>query len=212
MSKVYILCEGVTEELFVEKVLAPHFAALDIFIVPIPASGTIQKYHVVRKTICSLLRDRSATLVTMMFDYYGLSKNYPGRTNPIGNSPIEKVTFVEQAIQHDINDRRFRAYLSMHEFEALLFSAVGEIASALDVSLRQVERIRQSFPTPEDINDNPNTAPSKRLLGLYSRYVKTIDGIKIGARIGLPSMRAECAHFAEWIDEIESRGRQGNTP
>ena len=70
--------------------------------------------------------------------------------------------------------------------------------------LPQVERIRQGFPTPEDINDHPDTAPSARLRKLFPRYSKPFFGTLISRRIGLADMRAECKHFGEWLKALEA--------
>jgi len=35
MIRVYIFCEGQTEDTFVREVLVPHFSRLDIFVNPI---------------------------------------------------------------------------------------------------------------------------------------------------------------------------------
>ena len=60
---------------------------------------------------------------------------------------------------------RFMPFVVMHEFEGLLFSDCAAFSrgigrSDLDVSLRE---IRNDFTTPEEINDSPITAPSKRV-------------------------------------------------
>lgn len=97
----------------------------------------------------------------------------------------------------------------MHEFEALLFSECRTLseslgAPSLEASLR---RIREAFATPEDINDSPRTAPSKRLLDLMSeesqRYEKPTHGFIALDDIGLPTVRAECPHFDAWLRRLE---------
>ena len=35
MKRVYILCEGQTEEKFVNSVLAPYFTPQDIYVIPV---------------------------------------------------------------------------------------------------------------------------------------------------------------------------------
>ena len=95
-------------------------------------------------------------------------------------------------------EARFVPYLQIHEFEALLFSAPEIFASAvgqaeLGPALRH---IRDQFATPEEINDDPNSAPSKRILAAYPRYRKVIDGAVGAKSVGLARMLAECRHFA----------------
>jgi len=95
----------------------------------------------------------------------------------------------------------------MHEFEGLLFSDCAAFSRGIDRpdlegDLRQV---RNQFPTPEDINDSPLTAPSKRIKGLYPRYEKRLMGCLAALEIGLECMRQECPHFGEWLAKLESR-------
>src|SRR5260370_34666428 len=80
--KVYVVVEGRTEETFIDQLLNPHLSALGHILIPVPEQ--IQKYSRVSKRIRSLLGDSSASLVTTMFDYYGLPTNFPGREQPQG--------------------------------------------------------------------------------------------------------------------------------
>ena len=117
----------------------------------------------------------------------------------------QKVQTVERALSADINDERFIPYIQLHEFEALLFTDVDKLDDSI-VSLTQhrsqITRLRQiieEFPDPEDINDGVNTAPSKRLLALYTGYQKNVVGPLVAEEIGLAALRAKCAHFNSWI-------------
>jgi hypothetical protein len=118
------------------------------------------------------------------FDFYGLPDNFPGCKATTGNA-FQKVRFVENAFEKDINDRRFSAYLSLHEFESLLFSSPPEIAKTLNAAEKEPElrAIRKSFASPEEINDNPKTAPSKRLRDHFPRYNKVFFGRLIAKRV-----------------------------
>jgi hypothetical protein len=80
-------------------------------------------------------------------------------------------------------DARFvLSYVQVHEFEGLLFSDIEQFQYVLDVwnehSRAALLAVRQSFATPEAINDNPETAPSKRLLTIFEAgaYSKTEHG------------------------------------
>ncbi len=57
---------------------------------------------------------------------------------------------------------------------------------------------------PEDINDSQQTAPSKRILAAMPGYQKTLHGPVIAGDFGLDAMRAECPHFSQWLEKIES--------
>ena len=218
MKKALVLVEGQTEEAFVKRVLQEHLLKYHVSLIPIIVStkrvksgpdfkGGIVSYKRVRGDILRLLNDSSAELITTMFDLYGLPNDFPGRSEARG-APQEKVRFVEEAFKNDIDNRRFLGYLSLHEFEGLLFSSPSIIAKTLNAQNREneINRIRNSFSSPEEINDNPETAPSKRLLDIFPRYEKVFYGSTIAHRIGINTMRSECHHFNEWITVLENLG------
>lgn len=99
----------------------------------------------------------------------------------------------------------------MHEYEALLFSDCRRLANSLQVPQLepQLAEIRQAFETPEDINDSPETAPSKRIVALMEsvslRYDKPLYGFIALDDIGLPAVRAQCPHFDRWVRRLERR-------
>ena len=219
MKKVLILAEGQTEETFIKQILAPHLLPLDVSPVPIIIAtkriksgshfkGGVPSYEKVRKEIQRLLGDSSAALVTTMIDYYGLPRSFPGRAAAQGATPLERVRFVEDALRTDITHPKFVPYYSLHEFEALLFastSAIAQVFAKPDLE-QPLAAIRAAFPTPEDIDDDPVTAPSARLESLYPRYSKPFFGFLIAARIGIQAMRDECGHFDEWLTRLEEPG------
>lgn len=95
----------------------------------------------------------------------------------------------------------------MHEFEALLFSDCAAFSSnaICDPAFTSaLQAIRDTFPTPEDINDSPDTAPSKRIRSLIPRYQKPLHGTLGILAIGLPKIRQQCPHFHGWLSRLES--------
>lgn len=214
--KVFILVEGQTEESFIKNLLS-DFMPNELFLQPVVVAtkrvnsggkfkGGVPSYTKIRGEVMRLLRDSSACMVTTMLDYYALPTSFPGRAKPIGVSSEDRVRFVEDAWTADIGSPRFRAYLSLHEFEALLFSDPQAIADgfAKKELFPQLYTIRESFATPEEINDRPETAPSARLEALYPRYSKPFFGTLIARRIGLETMISECPHFARWVDFLRN--------
>ncbi len=215
MLKILVLVEGQTEEKFVNDILCKHFLTKNIFLTPIISStkriksggkfrGEITSYNKVKQDILRLLNDSSSKLVTTMIDLYGLPNDFPGNNN-LPSQSNQLLAHLESAFEADINSNKFKAFLVKYEFEGLLFSNPDEIAKKLtNRSLAQkLWEIRNSFQTPEDINNNPQTAPSKRILNLFKDYNKVSDGTIIADRIGLPLLRKECKHFDEWITFIE---------
>ncbi len=71
----------------------------------------------------------------------------------------------------------------------------------------EFEAICRTFESPEDIDDHPNTAPSKRIINLYKYDDKNTDGILAAIEIGLSKMRQECQHFDQWLKKLESLKR-----
>ena len=94
----------------------------------------------------------------------------------------------------------------MHEFEALLFSDPNRFAQGIgrgDLTAK-LQAIRQTFASPEDINDSAETAPSKRIESLFPGYEKPLLGVVAALEIGLPTIRQQCPHFNEWLERLEA--------
>lgn len=216
MSRVYIVVEGQTEESFVTQVLGAVLWPSNVYPIPILLGGMGGRpiYPRVRKDILVLLKQERTAYCTTMVDFYGLGAGYPGAPVVVGMPPLEKVRRLEEAMKADIvaevpelrPDVRFLPYLQLHEHEALLFSdpealARGIYQPSLEPSLRQ---IRNAFPTPEDIDDSPATAPSKRINALYPGYRKPLHGTLAALTVGIESMRAECPHFRQWVEWLQT--------
>jgi len=216
MKRVLILVEGQTEERFVKDVLCPHLWARGIDATPKVATtkrvkrgpdfkGGVTDYQKVENDLRKLLGDTDAVSVTTFIDYYALPADFPGMSNRPTGSPHDRARYVEAAWERKIDQDRFHAYLMIHEFEALLFAKPDELSTALyqPTILPQLMSIRSSFSTPEDINDNPQTAPSKRIAQLLPGYQKTLHGPLLTKRMGLELIRQECPHFNEWLSWLE---------
>jgi len=217
MKRVLVLVEGPTEERFIKDVLAPHLESKEIYAIPKIVTtkrvkqgpdfkGGITDYQKVENDLKRLLGDTGAALITSFIDYYGLPPEFPGMaTRPIA-SPLERAQHVEAEWKSRIGHPRFLSYLMTHEFEALLFSKPEELSRALYQSDLgpKLKAIRDSFPTPEEIDDDPLTVPSKRILRLLPAYQKTVHGPLVTRRIGLETLRRECRHFNDWLLKLES--------
>jgi hypothetical protein len=89
--------------------------------------------------------------------------------------------------------------------EGLLYSNPEKFAAWFGesvVSILQAER--NAFPTPEHINDNPKSAPSKRIRNCCDGYDKPLHGSLLAINIGLDSIRQQCLHFNQWLLRLES--------
>jgi hypothetical protein len=220
MRRVLILVEGQTEERFVKAILQPHLWNTGVHPEPKIVTtkrvksgpdfkGGVTSFGKVEYDIRLLLGDTNAALLTTMLDYYGLPKDFPGQQQLRGSNSHEKAKELEAALEsHFQGAPRFLAYLMVHEFEALLFSAPTVLAQVMNEPSAgtHLQSIRNSFATPEDINDDPVTKPSARVLGRFPGYQKVLHGPNALSRIGLATVRRECAHFNEWVTKLETIG------
>lgn len=220
MRKVLILVEGQTEERFVKAILQPHLWPMGVHPEPKIVTtkrvksgpdfkGGISNFGKVEYDIQLLLGDSDAALVTTMIDYYGLPDDFPGKRRLQSSNSHDRAEELETALErHFAAGPKFSPYLMIHEFEALLFSSPGVLAQAMNEpsATTHLQRIRDSFPTPEDIDDDPMTKPSARLLHRFPAYQKVLHGPNTISRIGLATIRRECAHFNEWVSRLERLG------
>lgn len=201
MNFIYILVEGVTEEKFVKEVLNPYFESKDICAHPIPLRG-VSKYSIVKKELQILLKNQSMRIVTTMIDLYGSPSDMPKKSQlSQGMNHEQKANLLEEALKEEISNDKFIPYYQLHEFEALLFSDVTQFSFVLK-NTGVFDNILRT-KTPEEINDSPHTAPSKRIMKEIPNYSKTTHGIIIAKRIGLSIMMEKCPHFRNWIETIE---------
>jgi hypothetical protein len=227
MPRLLIHVEGPTEEGFVNEVLRDHLVQAGYESVSARIIGNarlrrrrggVRPWPSVQKDIVNHLRQDSGCIATTMVDFYGLPQSgdgaWPGRAAAKGAQIEQKATGVEDALLESVvgvmgarfNPRRFVPFVVMHEFEGLLFSDCANLAQGIGLPdmEAQFRMIRDEFRTPEDINDSPTTAPSKRLEALVPGYEKPFLGILAIIQIGLDSIRAECNHFDRWLDRLET--------
>jgi Domain of unknown function (DUF4276) len=214
VKRLHLLVEGQTEETFVRELLAPHYAHLDLFISPIIVrtspghKGGVTGYGKTKSQLKRLCRQDSGASVSTIFDLYGLPRDFPGRSDaafPAQGSGRQKASFLEAELARDIDEPNFFPHLVVHEFEALLFVEPHRFGDWTDspTVVTELAAIAKAHHTPEDINDSPVSAPSKRILQLMPGYQKTFHGPLIAAEIGLVALRGACPHFNEWLTKLE---------
>jgi hypothetical protein len=221
MLRVHVICEGPTEEAFVNELLAPSFRFRDLFLLPSvigqpgKKGGDVRQGRLIADLRNRLLGDRGSICTTLL-DYYGLPSEFPGKEDAGKfEEPIDKAATMCKAlkllVEREIGDnslRRFIPYVQMHEFEGLLFSDPANFAKGIEKPSLEFKfaRIRDEFSTPEHINDSPQTAPSKRIISLFpdnERYEKPTMGRLAATAIGLDKMRQECPLFDSWLAKLE---------
>jgi hypothetical protein len=218
MVRVHVLVEGEAEVTFVKKILLPYFIQHEIHLLPRRLGKPRHKrgicgYPLAQREILVTLKQEAQAFCTTMFDYYGMPNSWPNREAAKQKPFAQKPVVIEEAVLADISAElgagfdcaRFIPYVQMHEFEALLFSDPKLLAGGLELANdRPVQRIRDQFHSPEEINDSHQTAPSKRIRGLNRGYDKVFQGVLISQKIGLEVMRSQCPHFNEWIGKLEA--------
>jgi hypothetical protein len=227
MTRLLVHVEGETEETFVNEILAGHLYAYGYTKVSARLVGNarqrdrrggIRGWSTVRNDILNHLKEDLGCVATMMVDYYALPKTggkaWPGR-DEAGRRPFpQKAPTVQNALLADICEElgtsfdpsRFIPYVMMHEFEGLLFSDCTRFGRGIgrpDLA-SQFQVIRDSFGIPEEIDDSPLTAPSKRVQALVPGYEKPLLGTLAVLEIGLDAIRRECPYFREWLERLES--------
>lgn len=218
MIRVHVICEGPTEEIFVRELLTPHFTPMQIYLYPALLGrpghkGGRVKYDRLFTDVRNRLKEDTESHCTTFFDFYGLPPDFPGRHDAAQKTVVdEKAQSIKNALAKSIESelgstvvRRFIPYIQMYEFEALLFSDPAKFARGIDRIILQTElqAIRDLFATPEEINDNPDTAPSKRIKRIVPGYDKPLYGTLVALEIGLDTIRHECRLFDAWIKQLE---------
>jgi hypothetical protein len=217
MRKLHILVEGQTEEVIVNNVISPYLSSEDLYVTTSiletkpPAGGRpahtggVSSWAKILREIRGLLRDTSTTKLTTLIDYYGFPLDAPGMANrPIG-SPYSRVEHVESALADVVGSGRFLPHLVLHEIEAWVLADCSRLADLLGDSPATVQLGRVAAESgPEMVNDGADTAPSKRIKGIYSAYIKTFYGPLVIADVGLDEIRRQCPHADRWLSAIET--------
>ena len=205
MTRLAIVVEGRTEADFIKNVLRPYLSEREVYPFPNSLDGNVSLERLAPR-MAGLLHSHHC--VTSLVDFYGFKHRSAA-------SPDELQNQIDQAVRQRMPPNRDLShafsYVQQHEFEALLFSDAGAFSALPDISNEQVARlraIRNRFPTPEDINDSPDTAPGKRIANVIPRYNKRNSGYLVALAIGLPAIRAACPRFHAWLTRLETLPRR----
>ena len=225
MTRLLVHVEGETEEGFVNEVLGPHLCSRGYEKVSARLLGP-RRLRRHRGGICGwgtamaeiykhLSCDRGAYATTFV-DFYGLPQSghncWPGRDRCADRDPAEQARILILAMNESVRENhhwiasRFVPFVTMHEFEGLLFSNPEAMADGMGVPelASQFQNIRCPFDTPEHINDSPRTAPSKRIIDLVPGYEKPLHGNLAALSVTLSCIRDKCQIFNNWVCELES--------
>lgn len=214
-TRVNILVEGQTEETFVRELLVPHLAGFQVWLTPRIVEtkrghkgGAVSYGKIVHQVKDWCQKDQSAK-VTTLFDVYGLPADFPGASAWSPGQPAQpQAAALEATLAASVGQPNLIPYLQLHEYEALLFSDLNAFAYAgvppTTISHWQSELAQ--FSGPEEVNNSPTTAPSKRLIARWRTYEKSkpLYGSLIALQIGLPTIRAKCPRFNDWVTQLEA--------
>lgn len=221
-----IIAEGSTEENFVNNVMVEHFAALNIFVSvrkittgwdktnSKAAKGGFLKYIQFKNDVLRWIKsekNRENTYYTSFIDLYAFPQDEDSRyTKQIQNIKdcYKKINALENAISQDIAHQNFIPYVQLHEFEAFILVAPERLTVLYPESEIAIEKLKNSILglNPEEINEFPQTAPSKRIIQYLPTYEKQKAqvGALVAEDIGLDLLREKCPHFNEWITKLEN--------
>ena len=224
---IHVLCEGQTELGFVEGVLKPYllqkgFVAVKSVLVTtnrkLNARGGMLSYLQSKRDLelmskTSVDGEYEKHILTTMFDLYALPGDFPSYEEAMKlNDRYARVECLECAFASDVNNERFVPYIQLHEFEALVFCGIDYLKYLYPDSekgCKSLARALENQPNPELINDNPNTAPSKRIIkaieeesNTHYNYNKPQTGRYITAQVGIDTLRSRCRHFDNWITRL----------
>jgi hypothetical protein len=219
-TRLYIVVEGQSEREFVKTLLVPHLATWCLEVKPkvvvtnrkLNKRGGLDGYGGLRADLLRTFAedaDPSARFTTML-DLYGLPSDFPGNTATRGKPRAIRVSAIEAEFAADLGEPRFRPHIQVHEFETLLYCDLGQLAQRIEGSRSALAALAEQVAAlaPEDINEGPATAPSKRIIARVPSYerLKVRVGAPAAAAIGLPELRANCPHFDGWLTSLEQFG------
>ena len=207
MIRLAVSVEGQTEEEFVNRVLSQHLLAHSVAAIPIllgKARTGVGGGNVSRKRLVSEMVHlcNSFDAVTSLVDFYGFGKKEDATVEQLESQLREDIQMKVGTARRGIVP-----YVQKHEFEGLLFSDTSILSVVTDApaaATQEFGAIRAAFPNPEDINDNRDTAPSRRIVDLAPKYRKRLHGPLITEQIGLEKIRAECPRFNTWLGVLET--------
>ena len=199
MIRLCVVVEGQTELEFVNWLLAEHLEHRSVVPRAVSMRGNVSVQRLGRRMAEMY---RHFDIVTSLVDFYGFRDK--------GDAAVEGLEEkIRRAAQSHIHrawdERKVMPYIQKHEFEALLFANV-QAFSAIHMPPPGIELLAgiASRFAPEDIDDDPISAPSKRIIALLPDYDKVVGGNIVASEVGLSAMRAACPRFNTWLTRLEA--------
>lgn len=217
MRRLVFIVEGDTEIILVEKLIMPYILNLGINI-PMHVQtivtnrkqhkkGGVSSYGKFRNEIERTL-SQGNVIVTTFIDFFKIPTDFPNFT-----LDSKKIAEIENGILNDFESCPFLIpYIQSHEVEALMFSERTGFEFVIDddQKLKEIDKIISDYPNPEEINNSPETAPSKRLSKIFN-YDKVSDGELIFDTIKIESILEKCPRFNSWIETLLLKTKELST-
>ena len=233
MKFLYIVCEGQSEQIFVKNLLIPYLYAkhtngfseynISAPILRSPKArvqsnkGGDVRYERVKNHIEHLIQQTQDCYVTTFIDFYALGNDFPSSVNLSSiNGAVAQAKMLASDLQKI--DHRVIPYIQLHEYEMIYFADVAGLI-ATDSKLKPISQgmsvILANFNNdPEQINNSPTRAPSKRIQNLFASQLLNYKDSKVFyANLYANSsefinkvdkIRASCTHFNDWIVQLLS--------
>lgn len=225
MSKrLFIYCEGQTEEMIVERLLRNHLIMHGVKVErpelaatsldPQGQRGGFVNWDAIEFDLRQIFSEDSDPNLrfTTLLDVYRMPKkvlNLAGFNSPVG-TPTE-VEAIERAIEAVFNEPRFKAYLQRHELESLLLADMDAVEQVFHRDKSGIQTLRGDiarFTNAEDINHGPATHPAARLAAAVAGYedLKASNAYFVLKEANFATIRSKCPRFDTWLKHWESWG------
>jgi hypothetical protein len=225
MKRLFIYVEGLTEEIFVERLLRNHLGHHGVKVErPLQAKkdfdpegprGGFTNWPAMEADMLDWFADHPNTVIdecrfTTLLDLYALPPKVPGYPGRGVASTEEDVASIESTIAQKLGEARFTPYLQRHEFEALLLAHPPALTSIFPESAKAIQTLAADIDgqNPEDINHGKTTHPAARIKDAIPDYyeLKASNAYWVAAEIGIHTIRSRCPRFSTWLKRWESWG------
>lgn len=225
MRRLNILVEGTTEERFVNQVIYPHMLGFNVITFvqkwftnrSLGAKGGGGNYDYIHNHLTRWIKQEGndeSVHFSVMVDLYSFPKKgytvYDAEVEA-AVSGVQRAKRLEEKMEARINFSRFIPYVQLHEFETLILAKPQSLVEFYTDKQAEINQLIEEIDglSPEDINETPEGAPSKRIVKYISTYRKqksTVGPLTANA-IGLPTLRERCPHFNRWLTRLEQLAR-----
>jgi hypothetical protein len=232
-KELFVIVEGEAELNFVNRMLQPHLNQFGIVVSTMKittgydsarnkaAKGGLMVWdhlivevnHKLSEAKKRMGSDANCSIwVTTFFALYGLRHQSRGldydKLVANCNSAIEKANRVESYLAECLSSpNNFIPYCQLYEYEAFIMVDVFALSVEFlehDSKIRALEKDIKGL-LPEEINERPTHAPSKRIERHIPEYKlkKSSSGYTVVKTIGLDRLRQSMPHFDNWITTLE---------